>query len=49
MANNRSCGIVLGVPVTGFPATLLHYAMCIFRSRGVARRLAMIGDLRRIL
>jgi NADH dehydrogenase len=48
MANNRSCGVALGVPVYGFPATLLHYLMCIVRSRGVRRRLRMIQDLTRI-
>lgn len=49
LANNRGCGIAVGVPVRGLPAMLLHYFMCIFRSRGLARRLQMIGALRRLL
>ncbi len=32
MANDRSCGIVLGVNVTGFFATFLHFMMCFYRS-----------------
>ena len=48
MANNRSCGLVLGLSITGFAPTLLHYVMCIFRSRGLARRLKMLWQLRRI-
>jgi len=48
MANNRSCGIVLGVLLKGRLPTLLHYLLCIFRSRGIVRRLQMIGDLKRL-
>jgi NADH:ubiquinone reductase (H+-translocating) len=49
MANNRGCGVALGVTIYGIPAAFLHYFMCIFRSRGVARRLAMIWNLKRLL
>ncbi|MFW6108071.1 MAG: NAD(P)/FAD-dependent oxidoreductase [bacterium] len=49
MANNRSCGRILGVNTYGRLPTLAHYFMCIVRSRGLRRRLAMIADLRRIL
>lgn len=49
MANNRSCGRILGINCYGRMPTLAHYMMCIARSRGMRRRLKMFADLRRIL
>lgn len=46
MANGRSCGVVLGRPVTGRIPTLLHYFMSVFRSYGWSNR---TGLLRRLL
>lgn len=45
MANNLSCGQVLGVNVSGRLATFLHFSMCIFRSRGWKNRWGLIGNL----
>jgi NADH dehydrogenase len=49
MANGRSCGRALDMLVYGRLATALHYGMCIYRSRGLGRRLRMIAGLRRLL
>ncbi|OGX46196.1 MAG: hypothetical protein A3G38_01725 [Omnitrophica WOR_2 bacterium RIFCSPLOWO2_12_FULL_51_8] len=45
MANNRSCGNVLGVNVRGKPATLLHYLMSVFRSPGWGNKLGIVKAL----
>lgn len=45
MANNRSCGVVLGVSVRGWVATFLHYWMCIYRIYSLKNRIGMIRDL----
>lgn len=45
MANNRSCGEVLGVNLKGFLPTLLHFIMCIYRSYGIKNKLGIIGGL----
>jgi NADH dehydrogenase len=45
MANNRSCGRVFGLNVKGLFSTLLHFAMCIYRSPGPKNRLGLITDL----
>ncbi|MEW6171289.1 MAG: FAD-dependent oxidoreductase, partial [Candidatus Omnitrophota bacterium] len=45
MANNKSCGIVLGVYVTGILATFLHYLMCIYRSISWKNKLGIIRNL----
>jgi len=45
MANNRSCGQVLGLNVSGRLATFLHFSMCIFRSRGWRNRGGLIYNL----
>jgi NADH dehydrogenase len=45
MANNRSCGIVLGLKIKGRAATILHFLMCIFRSYGLRNRWGIIRDL----
>jgi len=45
MANDRSCGRALGFGVRGVAATALHYLMCILRTRGLARKTALVADL----
>jgi len=45
MANNRSCGRVMGVNLRGFPATILHYLMCIYRSFGFKNKWGVMSDL----
>ncbi|MEW6101702.1 MAG: FAD-dependent oxidoreductase [Candidatus Omnitrophota bacterium] len=45
MANNRSCGAVLGVNFTGALATFLHFTMCVYRSWSVRNKLGIIGGL----
>ncbi|MFA5157386.1 MAG: FAD-dependent oxidoreductase [Candidatus Omnitrophota bacterium] len=45
MANNRSCGQVLGINVKGNAATALHFMMCIYRSQGIKNKLGLTGDL----
>ncbi len=47
MANNRSCGLVLRVPLKGLLPTGLHYLLCILRSRGLTRKLRMLAALSR--
>jgi len=45
MANNRACGIILGINMKGFLPLLLHYFMCIYRSYGLKNKLGIIKDL----
>lgn len=45
MANNRSCGNVLGLNLKGFLPTLLHFIMCIYRSYGIRNKLGIIKRL----
>ena len=45
MANNRSCGRLMGLNLRGFPATALHYLMCIYRSFGFKNKWGVISDL----
>jgi len=45
MANNRSCGRVLGINLKGRLQTLLHFMMCIYRSYGIKNKLGIIGNL----
>jgi|GEM_PF-252785 len=45
MANGRSCGRAMGFNVRGFPATMLHYLMCLFRSQGFRRRTMLVMQL----
>jgi NADH dehydrogenase len=45
MANNRSCGKVLGVNMRGRLATMFHFLMCIYRSYGARNRIGVINDL----
>ena len=45
MANNRSCGTVLGFKIKGPLASFLHYFMCIFRSWAFKNKLGVIKNL----
>jgi NADH:ubiquinone reductase (H+-translocating) len=45
MANNRSCGQVMGMNVKGAAATALHFLMCIYRSPGLRNKLGVINNL----
>ena len=45
MANNRSCGRILGVNMKGLAPTVLHYFMCIYRSYGLTNKIGIIKDL----
>jgi NADH dehydrogenase len=47
MANNFSCGRVLGLNISGRAATFLHFIMCIFRSVGWKNRWGLISNLLR--
>lgn len=47
MANNKSCGTILGVNVRGFLPTLMHYAMCIYRMPGMKNKFGIFNDLTR--
>lgn len=42
MANNKSCGNVLGVNVVGYFATLLHFLMCFYRSYNLRKGFGII-------
>jgi NADH dehydrogenase len=45
MANNRACGVTLGVNMKGFLPIILHYAMCIYRAYTLRNKLDIIKDL----
>ncbi|MCM8797390.1 MAG: FAD-dependent oxidoreductase, partial [Candidatus Omnitrophica bacterium] len=45
VANNRSCGTVLGADLKGRLPTLLHFVMCIYRSYGIKNRLGILSQL----
>ncbi|MDD2680234.1 MAG: FAD-dependent oxidoreductase [Candidatus Omnitrophica bacterium] len=45
MANNKACGIVLGVKLRGYLPILLHYIMCAYRSYGFKNRLGILKNL----
>ncbi|MEI6631180.1 MAG: FAD-dependent oxidoreductase [bacterium] len=45
MANNRSCGRVMGLKFRGWLATFLHYSMCIYRSLGIKNKFGLSADL----
>lgn len=45
MANNRACGIILGIKMKGLVPLFLHYFMCIYRSAGLRNKLGIFGDL----
>ena len=42
MANGRSCGTIAGVPCMGSAATLVHYLLCAWYSRGLRTKLKLI-------
>ncbi len=45
MANNKSCGRVLGINLKGRLATVLHYLMCIYRSYGLRNKMGILKCL----
>ena len=45
MANNRSCGNILGLDMKGLAPTLLHYCMSVYRAYGVRNKLSIAGTL----
>jgi len=45
MANNKSCGVVLGFNMKGFLPTLMHYFMCIFRSYDFKNKFWIVKNL----
>lgn len=46
MANNRSSGLVMGMYVQGMLATLLHYAMCVYRLPTLKNKFGLMRTLR---
>lgn len=45
MANNRSCGIVLGIALKGRLPTALHYLMCMYRSYSFRNKVGILKDV----
>ncbi|MFA5090736.1 MAG: FAD-dependent oxidoreductase [Candidatus Omnitrophota bacterium] len=45
MANNRACGIIMGIGVNGRFPLILHYAMCLYRLRGLYNKWGVFKDL----
>ncbi|UCC94605.1 MAG: FAD-dependent oxidoreductase [Candidatus Omnitrophota bacterium] len=45
MANNHSCGRILGFNMKGLLPTMLHYVMCIYRSCGWRKKVGIIKNL----
>ena len=45
MANNKSCGSIMGLNVTGLPATMMHFTMCIYRCLGLKNKLGIVKSL----
>jgi NADH dehydrogenase len=45
MANNRSCGVILGFKFKGVIPTIMHFLMCIYRSVGLKNKFGLILDL----
>lgn len=47
MANNKSCGEVLGFRISGIIATIMHFTMCFYRLYSLRNRLNLASDLLR--
>ena len=45
MANNRSCGVVLGFKLKGFIPTVLHFIMCTYRLYGLKNKFGLLRNL----
>lgn len=45
MANKLACGMVLGIKITGFIGWLMHWFMCIYRTRRLSSKIGIIMDL----
>lgn len=44
-ADNRSCGVLLGLKIKGFMATLAHFIMCVCGSYGLKNKIGIIKGL----
>jgi len=45
MANNKSCGQVMGIDFKGFLPTLMHFVMCVYRLNGFKNKIGLIKAL----
>jgi len=45
MANNKSCGVLLGVKLKGFIPTVLHFIMCVYRLPGLKNKFGFFRNL----
>jgi len=45
MANNKSCGKIFGINLTGILPTMLHFLMCIYRSYGLRNKFGILSNL----
>ena len=45
MANNSSCGTILGINMKGLIPTFMHYFMCIYRSWTIGNKLGILKGL----
>jgi NADH:ubiquinone reductase (H+-translocating) len=45
MANNRACGVTLGLNMTGILAIMIHYCMCAYRSYGFSNKVGVLTGL----
>ena len=45
MANNKSCGVVLGFKLKGFIPTIMHFIMCTYRLRGLKNKFGFLRNL----
>lgn len=42
MANNKSCGQIIGLDIKGYAPTVLHYIMCLYRSFGARNKIGLL-------
>lgn len=45
LANNRACGKIFGKDMRGYFPVMLHYFMCIYRTRGLRNKAGIVRDL----
>ena len=45
IANNKSCGVVLGFKLKGFIPTVLHFIMCTYRLYGLKNKFGLLRNL----
>jgi len=46
MANNKSCGKIIGLSLKGYAPTVFHYIMCFYRSYGVRNKFGILNNLK---